>query len=123
LTDSSATSKIVEASSVEKGTDVSRDEQTIESLFQGLWDRVRATGELIGELRSSKKGLESRIAGLEAEVTSLRGQLAGHEETAKALKELQAAKASMDGRILSNGDREVLAEKAKKLLVRLQEYL
>jgi hypothetical protein len=114
---------IVEGHPALKEAEPNVEEQTIESMFQGLWDRVRLAGELIANLRSQKQFAEERVSTLEGEVRQLRDQLSDQEEKLKSLTELQTVRASTDGKILSNGEREAIAEKAKKLLERIQEYL
>jgi hypothetical protein len=112
-----------EGQAVHVETEPAAEEGTIETLFQGLWERVRAAGELIVELRSQRTQANLRMAELEGEIRRLRAELAEREEVVKSFKDVQAAKAQSDGKILSNGEREALAEKARKLLERIQDYL
>lgn len=105
------------------------DEQRLEELFQGLWDRVKRAGDLISSLRSENVALGGRVGELEAqlrsaqkELTEHKKELLGKDELIRGFAERESAEAN-NGKILSNGEREAIAAKAKELLERIQGYL
>ena len=103
------------------------DEERLEELFQGLWERVKQAGDLISELRGQKESILGRLERIEAEFQDLQKELTNSRkdvlERNATIKNLQQQVAKDDGRILSNGEKEALAAKARELLARIEGYL
>ena len=103
------------------------DEERLEELFQALWERVKQAGDLISELRAQKESLHGRLERMESEFQSLQKELTNSKkdmlERNAMIKDLQQQAARDDVRILSNGEKEALAAKARELLARIEGYL
>jgi peptidoglycan hydrolase CwlO-like protein len=103
------------------------DEERLEEHFQGLWDRVRQAGDLIVELRTQKGNVQAQLDKTEIEIRELQRELTNARkeilEKNALIKDLQQQMAREDGNILSNGDKEALAAKARELLARIEAYL
>jgi chromosome segregation ATPase len=108
-------------------TNLPTDEERLEELFQGLWDRVRQAGDLIAELRAQKGSLQDQMEKAEEEVRELRKEVTNVRkellERNAVVKDLQQQMAREDGKMLSNGEKEALAAKARELLARIEAYL
>ena len=105
----------------------STDEERLEELFHGLWERVKQAGDLISELRAEKESLRSRMEQTETEFQSVMKDLTNAKkellERNATIKDLQQRVARGDGNMLSNGEKEALAAKARELLARIEGYL
>jgi predicted nuclease with TOPRIM domain len=95
----------------------------VEVMLQDLWEKVRSAAELIVELRSQRSILEVQAEELQKEVVRLKKQCSEHEDVVKSLSEQLIAAGSVEGKMLSNGERERIAARVKDLLARIDGYL
>jgi chromosome segregation ATPase len=95
--------------------------ELLESSLHGLWEKVKRAGEVIGTLRDENRSLKSRVDQLESELRRVQAELQKKE---LAVKELQAgASAKAAGTPFADGEREVMLQRAKDLLSRIEAYL
>ena len=117
----------LEDQSIHNAEDAPTDEERLEELFQGLWDRVRHAGDLIAELRSQKGNIQGQLEKAESALGDLQRDLTNAKkeilEKNAIIKDLQQQMARDDGKMLSNGEKEALAAKARELLARIEGYL
>jgi len=104
-------------------TESGAEEQQLSRILQGLWDKVRRSGELITELRSQNSDLGQRASVLEREISRVKAQLSARYEAVRSLTDqLKAAGDSNNGVVL-NGERDSLVAKVRELLARIDGYL
>jgi len=99
------------------------EENRLEGMLQGLWERVRQAGELVTELRSQKSILMAQVGVLQREIAQLRKECSAQQDVVKSLSEQLTAAGSVEGKILSNGEKEKIAARVKELLARIEGYL
>jgi chromosome segregation ATPase len=98
----------------------SGDVRSVENALKALWERVRRAGDLIQQLREERQALLIQIEQLRAEVQHVQNELSRKEQI---LGSLPPSPEGGAGRAFGNGEREVLAEKVKDLLARIDAYL
>jgi len=117
----------VEEQQIHTDPELPTDEERLEDLFQGLWERVRQAGDLIAELRSHRGSIQLQLDKSEGEIRDLQRDLTNARkeilEKNAIIKDLQQQMSREEGKILSNGDKEALAAKARELLARIEAYL
>ena len=102
-------------------TGVVVNEEQLDMLLQGLWERVRRAGEFIHELRLRKTELTERVEALERDLSRLKAELSTRDDIIKTLTEQQNA--GSQGKTFTNGERDAIAARVKELLVKLEGYL
>jgi predicted nucleic acid-binding Zn-ribbon protein len=94
----------------------------LEELLKALWERTKQAGELIAQLREDKSGLQKRLGDLEQEVAELRRQVDQKEESLRKVSADLSRQAAKDAVLFTDGERQVLTNKVKELLAKLDLY-
>jgi len=96
------------------------DVRSVENAVKALWEKVRRAGDLIQQLREERQALLVQIEQLRAELQHVQNELARKDQMVASMPQSGAP----DGaRAFGNGEREVLAQKVKDLLARIDAYL
>jgi len=102
-------------------------DERLQELLEGLWDRVRRAGDHVKSLRAERDMLKSRLDKVESEFEGLRRDLTEQKkqvlEREEQIRSLHQQAAASEGKIMSNGEKEALVERAKELLARIEGYL
>jgi predicted nucleic acid-binding Zn-ribbon protein len=102
----------------------SNDNSPLEGLFKGVWERTRATSELIHQLRDEKQKITQRIAELDIEMQKLRTAFANQELELKRLRSEHAELLNSNGdNVLSPDERERLKSKVRDLIAKINSHL
>jgi uncharacterized coiled-coil DUF342 family protein len=100
------------------------EHRMLEGVFKVVWEKTRATSDLIRQLREEKRGLSQRVAELESEAEKLLQAAVKQEQE---LKKLRAEHAEMlnsaDGNVLSADEKERLKNKIRDLIAKINSYL
>jgi|ERR1041385_167466 peptidoglycan hydrolase CwlO-like protein len=108
----------------DKETDVLKNADMLEEALKAVWDKVRAAGDLIGQLREEKKSLAVRSNDLEKELLALRSELANREQELKRARAEYAQLVSSNGHnVLSDDEKENLKNKIRDLLAKINSHL
>jgi predicted nucleic acid-binding Zn-ribbon protein len=109
---------------VEVELNIPRDHHLLEGVFKVVWEKTRATTDLIRQLRDEKAGLTRRLADLELDVQKLRTTAANQEQE---LKRIRAEHAELlnagDDNVLSQDEKERLKSKVRDLIAKINSYL
>jgi chromosome segregation ATPase len=98
----------------------SGDVRSVENALKALWERVRRAGDLIQQLREERQALHTQVEQLRTEVQHLQGELSRKEQILGSMPQPSDGTAA---RAFGNGEREVLVQKVKDLLARIDAYL
>lgn len=105
-------------------TNVTHDNRLLESVFKAVWEKTRATSDLIRELRDEKREMSRRASELEVEVQKLLASFARQEQELKSLRAEHAEMMSSNGdNVLSEDEKERLKSKIRDLIVKINSYL
>ena len=100
------------------------ENRLLEGVFKVVWEKTRATAELIRQLREEKRGLLQRVSELESEAEKLLGAAVKQEQELKRLRAEHAAMvSSADGNVLSADEKERLKGKIRDLIAKINSYL
>ncbi len=104
--------------------EVSKSPQTLELSLRKLWDKIRAAGELIQQLRQENASLKSRTDALVSELSSLRGNIVEREQE---IKQLRAERTQLiqtsSGNGFSDEEKEILKSKIRELIAKINSHL
>ena len=100
------------------------DPVVIEDALKAMWDKVRAAGELIDELKKSKSLLADRVSVLEKEVSSLRSGLASREQELKRLQvDHNQLMNTRSNNAFSQEEKEILMNRIRDLITKINSHL
>ena len=100
------------------------ENRLLEGVFKVVWEKTRATADLIRQLREEKRGLLQRVAELESEGEKLLAAAVKQEQELKRLRAEHAAMvSSADGNVLSTEEKERLKGKIRDLIAKINSYL
>ncbi|MGA9115441.1 MAG: hypothetical protein WB626_01540 [Bacteroidota bacterium] len=94
-----------------------------DALFTGLWERIRAAGEVMKALRGEKAELGERVARLEARLRDLEQQTAAQREMLAKAGEERRRIEERRVELFPDGDRESVRRRLRDLLARIEAYL
>jgi FtsZ-binding cell division protein ZapB len=112
-----------------------RDPQNLEEVFKPIWERVRQATDTIQRLRGEKASLTERLHEMErisreklqvveSDLKSIRTELTVREQEIKRLKSENAQLSSADGQqSFSASEREILKERVRELIAKINSYL
>ena len=108
----------------EKEIDLPRDGTTLEDGLKQVWEKVRAAGDLIVQLREEKKSLGARTKALEGELGALQTELSSREQELKRVRSEYVQLVSSNGHnVLSEEEKENLKNKIRDLLAKINSHL
>src|SRR2546425_705419 len=100
------------------------ENRLLEGVFKVVWEKTRATAELIRQLREEKRGLLERVTELEREGERLLAAAMKQEQELKRLRAEHAAMiSSADGNVLSAEEKERLKSKIREFIAKINSYL
>ena len=109
---------------VEKEIDVLKESGMLEDSLKSLWDKVRAAGNLIVQLRDEKKSLGLRLHEVENELQALRTELGTREQELKRARAEYAQAVSSNGNnVLSQDEKENLKNKIRDIIAKINSHL
>jgi hypothetical protein len=104
--------------------DVSKDPQMLELSLRKLWDKIKASSELIQQLRQEKQGLNGQVDTLVVEVTSLKAVVSDKEMEIKRLKAERAQLIQVgSGNGFSDEEKEILKVRIRDLIAKINSHL
>jgi predicted RNase H-like nuclease (RuvC/YqgF family) len=98
--------------------------ENTDSLLKGFWDRVRALGELVKQLRSDNKTLTAQVEQLETEINELRAKV--HEkdlEYRRLRTEHDQLVSAQNTDFISVQEREDLKDRIRELISKINSHL
>ena len=105
-------------------TNMSQDNRLLEGVFKVVWEKTRATSDLVRQLREEKRDLSHRVAELDTLVQKLQGACTRQEQELKKLRaEHEEMMSSNGGNALSADEKERLKNKVRDLIAKINSYL
>jgi len=95
----------------------------VESSLKALWERARRTSEVIHGLREEKRDLQVKVEQLENEMRRLQQEMAKKEQTLRSVGAGGDEASLKKVLVIRNGERDLLAERIKVLLAKLEAHL
>ncbi len=115
--------------------EILKDPERLEELFKPVWQKIREAGTLIQTLRGEKAALEAQVHELESAATkqaesldrqlaAVREELAAREQELKRLRNENAQMIASGGRqTFSAEEREILKERIRELIAKINSYI
>ena len=103
---------------------VFKETNAVEETLKVMWEKARATAELISQLRDAKRFLDDRVAKLEQEMSSLKSDHQLKEQELKRLRvEYSQLLSSKDNNVFTHEEKENLKDKIRELIAKINSHL
>ena len=114
---------------------MSRDANVLDDALKAIWEKARAVGEVITQLRGGNRILSERVSELERsnaeqlraserEIAALRSELLAKEQELKRLRVEHSQLLSANGHHSFSGEeREILRSRIRELITKINSYL
>jgi len=110
--------------STETEVDVIKDNESIENLLKGFWERVQTLGEMVKQLRRDNNTLRNQIEQLESETAELRAKIHDKDLEYRRLRtEYSQIKSSQSAEFMSQQEREEIKNKIRELISKINSHL
>ena len=108
----------------DKEVEVLRDSGILEEALKSVWDKIRAAGNLIVQLREEKQSLAQRLTETENESKKLRAELGNREQELKRVRAEYVQLMNSNGHdALSGDEKENLKNKIRDIIAKINSHL